>query len=61
VNAARVGNLLFMAGNTSGGPEWTLRGKVGKDLNVVEGYEAARQATPMGDQGKNETLLSQPG
>jgi enamine deaminase RidA (YjgF/YER057c/UK114 family) len=44
VNAVRVGNLLFMAGNTSGGPEWTLRGKVGKDLNAVEGYDAARQA-----------------
>lgn len=44
VNSVRVGNLLFMSGNTSGGPEWTLRGKVGRDLNEVQGYEAARQA-----------------
>jgi len=44
VNAVRVGNLLFMAGNTSGGPEWALRGKVGRDLTVEQGYQAARQA-----------------
>lgn len=44
VDAVRVGNLLFMAGNTSGGPEWKLRGKVGRDLTVEQGYEAARVA-----------------
>jgi enamine deaminase RidA (YjgF/YER057c/UK114 family) len=43
VNAVRVGNWLFMAGNTSG-PEWTLRGKMGRDLTVEQGYQAARQA-----------------
>src|SRR5262249_5468622 len=44
VDAVRVGNLLFMAGNTSGGPEWKLRGKVGRDLTVEQGYQAARAA-----------------
>ena len=41
VNAVRVRNLLFMAGNT-GGPQWAGRGKVGRDLNVEQGYQAAR-------------------
>jgi enamine deaminase RidA (YjgF/YER057c/UK114 family) len=43
VNAVRVGNLLFMAGNTPGA-QWTPKGKVGKDLTVEQGYQAARQA-----------------
>jgi enamine deaminase RidA (YjgF/YER057c/UK114 family) len=43
VNAVRVGNLLFLAGNTSG-PLWQPNGKVGKDLTVEQGYAAARQA-----------------
>ena len=43
VNAVRVGNLLFMAGNTPGA-QWTPKGKVGKELTVEQGYEAARQA-----------------
>jgi enamine deaminase RidA (YjgF/YER057c/UK114 family) len=43
VNAIRVGNLLFLAGNTSG-PQWRPNGKVGKDLTVEQGYAAARQA-----------------
>jgi len=43
VNAVRVGNLLFLAGNTSG-PLWRPNGKVGKDLTVEQGYAAARQA-----------------
>jgi enamine deaminase RidA (YjgF/YER057c/UK114 family) len=43
VNAVRVGNLLFMAGNTSGA-QWMPKGKVGKDLTVEQGYQAARQA-----------------
>lgn len=43
VNAVRVGNLLFMAGNTPG-PQWTPKGKVGRDLTVEQGYQAARQA-----------------
>jgi hypothetical protein len=40
VNAVRVGNLLFMAGNTPGA-QWTPKGKVGKDLTVEQGYQAA--------------------
>jgi enamine deaminase RidA (YjgF/YER057c/UK114 family) len=43
VNAVRVGNLLFLAGNTSG-PRWQPNGKVGKELTVEQGYAAARQA-----------------
>jgi enamine deaminase RidA (YjgF/YER057c/UK114 family) len=43
VNAVRVGALLFMAGNTPG-PQWTPKGKVGRDLTVEQGYQAARQA-----------------
>jgi len=42
VDAVRVGNLLFLAGNTAG-PDWKFKGKVGKDLTVQEGYETARQ------------------
>jgi enamine deaminase RidA (YjgF/YER057c/UK114 family) len=38
----RVGNLLFLAGNTAGA-DWKFKGKVGKDINVQEGYETARQ------------------
>jgi enamine deaminase RidA (YjgF/YER057c/UK114 family) len=43
VNAVRVGNLLFLSGkgpSTPGGNYIT--GKVGKDLSLQEGYEAAR-------------------
>jgi len=43
VNAVRVGNLLYLAGK---GPQKAdntfLTGKVGKDLTVEQGYEAAR-------------------
>ena len=35
VNAVRVGNLLFLSGNTPG-PDWTPKGKVGKELTVEE-------------------------
>ena len=42
VDSVRVGNLLFLAGNTAG-PEWKYKGKVGKDLTVQEGYDTARQ------------------
>jgi enamine deaminase RidA (YjgF/YER057c/UK114 family) len=37
-----VGNLLFMAGNTAG-VDWTPKGKVGRDVTVEQGYQAARQ------------------
>lgn len=45
VNAVRTGNLLFLAGkgpNKPGGGYVT--GKVGQDLSIEEGYEAARLA-----------------
>ena len=42
VNSVRVGNLLFLAGNTAGA-DWKFKGKVGKDITVQEGYETARQ------------------
>jgi enamine deaminase RidA (YjgF/YER057c/UK114 family) len=42
VDAVRVGNLLFLSGNTSAA-DWKYKGKVGKDLTVQEGYDTARQ------------------
>jgi enamine deaminase RidA (YjgF/YER057c/UK114 family) len=45
VNAVRVGNLLFLAGTGPLQADNTyLTGKVGKDLTVEQGYEAARLA-----------------
>ena len=45
VGAVRVGNLLFVSGHgplrTGGQP--SARGKLGKDLSVDEGYQAARE------------------
>lgn len=40
VPAVRVGNLLFFSG--SGPGQSTPRGKVGKDLSIEQGYQAAR-------------------
>lgn len=43
VNAVRVGNLLFLAGKGPNKPEGGyVTGKVGKDLTIEQGYEAAR-------------------
>ncbi|MFB9269664.1 RidA family protein [Bradyrhizobium erythrophlei] len=42
VDAVRVGNLLFLAGNTPA-RDWKYKGKVGKDLTLEEGYDTARQ------------------
>ncbi len=43
VNAVRVGNLLFLAGKGPNKPDGTyITGKVGKDLSIEQGYEAAR-------------------
>jgi enamine deaminase RidA (YjgF/YER057c/UK114 family) len=42
VDSVRVGNLLFLAGNTAG-PGWKYKGKVGKALSVQEGYDTACQ------------------
>src|SRR5260370_11375029 len=43
VNSVQSGKLLFMSGNTAG-PAWVGKGKLGKDLTVEQGREAARQA-----------------
>jgi enamine deaminase RidA (YjgF/YER057c/UK114 family) len=42
VDSVRVGNLLFLAGNTAA-PDWKYKGKVGRDLTMQEGYDTARQ------------------
>lgn len=43
VNVVRTGNLLFLAGKGPTKPDGTsITGKVGKDLTVEQGYEAAR-------------------
>ena len=43
VNAVRSGNLLFLAGKGPNLPEGGyVTGKLGRDLSVEEGYEAAR-------------------
>lgn len=43
VNAVRVGNLLYLSGRGPWKPEGTyITGKVGKDLTIEQGYEAAR-------------------
>ena len=43
VNSVQTGKLLFLSGNT-GGAAWVGKGKLGKDLTVEQGREAARQA-----------------
>jgi enamine deaminase RidA (YjgF/YER057c/UK114 family) len=43
VNAVRVGNLLFLAGKGPTRSDGTnITGKLGKDLTIEQGYEAAR-------------------
>jgi enamine deaminase RidA (YjgF/YER057c/UK114 family) len=43
VNVVRVGNLLFLAGKGPTKPDGTnITGKVGKDLTIEQGYEAAK-------------------
>ncbi|MFQ5641738.1 MAG: RidA family protein [bacterium] len=43
VNAVRTGNLVFLAGKGPGRADGTfITGKLGKDLTVEQGYEAAR-------------------
>lgn len=43
VNAVRSGNLLFLAGKGPNKGDGTyITGKVGKDLTIEQGYEAAR-------------------
>jgi enamine deaminase RidA (YjgF/YER057c/UK114 family) len=38
-----VGNLLYLAGHGPS-PQWNGKGKVGKDVTLVQGKEAARDA-----------------
>jgi enamine deaminase RidA (YjgF/YER057c/UK114 family) len=43
VNAVRVGNLLYLAGKGPNKPDGSyVTGKMGKDLTIEQGYEAAR-------------------
>lgn len=43
VNAVRVGNLLYLAGKGPTKPDGSnIMGKVGKDLTIEQGYDAAR-------------------
>lgn len=43
VNAVRVGNLVYLAGKGPKRPDGTdITGKVGRDLTIEQGYEAAR-------------------
>jgi enamine deaminase RidA (YjgF/YER057c/UK114 family) len=45
VNVVRVGNMLYLAGKGPLKPDNTyLTGKVGRDLTIEQGYEAARLA-----------------
>ena len=41
----RTDNLLFTSGQVSSWEGKTIMGKVGRDLSIEEGYEAARMAT----------------
>ena len=43
VNVVRTGNLLFLAGKGPTKPDGKLvTGKIGEDLTIEQGYEAAR-------------------
>jgi enamine deaminase RidA (YjgF/YER057c/UK114 family) len=42
VPARRVGNLIYTAGQVSGTAEREIKGKLGQDLSVEQGREAAR-------------------
>jgi enamine deaminase RidA (YjgF/YER057c/UK114 family) len=44
VQAVRTGNLVFTSGNVSSWGDKIIKGKVGRDLTVEEGYEGARFA-----------------
>ena len=45
VNVVRVGNLLFLSGKGPAKPDGSyVIGKVGKDLTIEQGYDAARLA-----------------
>ena len=42
VSAKRVGEVLYLAGAISTGPDGVITGTVGKDRSIEEGYAAAR-------------------
>ena len=42
VNSVRTGNLIYMAGLGPLGPNGYITGKLGQDLSIPEGYDAAR-------------------
>jgi enamine deaminase RidA (YjgF/YER057c/UK114 family) len=44
MTAVRTGNLVYTAGQVSRWGDRDIKGKVGTDLTVEEGYEAARYA-----------------
>jgi enamine deaminase RidA (YjgF/YER057c/UK114 family) len=43
VGAVRTGNLVFVSGHGPRHPEGNITGKLGRDLTVEQGYEAARR------------------
>jgi enamine deaminase RidA (YjgF/YER057c/UK114 family) len=46
VNSVRSGNLVFLAGHGPRRPDGTwVQGKLGRDMNIEEGYKAARLTT----------------
>ena len=45
VPAVRTGNLIYTSGQVSTWDGKTIKGKVGQDLSVEEGYEAAQMCT----------------
>ena len=42
INSVRTGNLIYMAGLGPLGPNGYITGKLGQDLSIAEGYDAAR-------------------
>jgi enamine deaminase RidA (YjgF/YER057c/UK114 family) len=55
VSAVQVGELLFVSGST-GASNYTQRGRVGQDLTVEQGYEAAKFAILGGLQSVKNVL-----
>jgi enamine deaminase RidA (YjgF/YER057c/UK114 family) len=45
MRAVRSGNLIFTSGQTSGWGDRQIKGQVGGDLTVEQGYQAAQLAT----------------
>jgi enamine deaminase RidA (YjgF/YER057c/UK114 family) len=45
MHAVRTGNLIYTSGQVSRSDNREIKGKLGRDLTVEEGYEAARLST----------------